>query len=197
MRLVHTVLLVAMIAGAWNYFSARPVERANGTLAPHDPVQVDRTDLAPFSLGAYQILPVAEFSLEARVLATETYRMGRTADLAPVDLALGWGPMSDSAVLDHLEISQSNRFYFYRWSSQPPIDLSDIVVHSANMHMIPASSEIKKRLSQVREGQIVALRGYLVRVRAADGWHWNSSMTRSDSGDGACELVWVRNLTVR
>lgn len=197
MRLVPTLLFVAMTAGAWNYFSARPVDHAEGTLAPKDPVQRDRPGLPSFSVGAYQIMPAAEFSLEARVLSAERYRMGREAELSPVDLALGWGPMSDSAVLDRLQISQGNRFYFYRWSDQPPIRPSAIVEHSANMHMIPASDEIRKRLNQVRAGQIVALSGYLVRVQTADGWHWNSSMTRSDSGNGACELVWVRRLAVR
>jgi len=49
----------------------------------------------------------------------------------------------------------------------------------------------------VRTGQIVALSGYLVRVQGPDGWHWNSSMTRSDSGNGACELVWVQDLAIR
>jgi len=49
----------------------------------------------------------------------------------------------------------------------------------------------------VRVGQVVALRGYLVRVQSPDGWRWNSSMTRSDSGNGACEVVWVRHIAVR
>ena len=197
MRLVPTLLFIAMTAGAWHYFSARPIDHADGTLAPKEPVQLDRASLPSFSVGAYQIMPAAEFSLEARVLSTETYRMGREADLSPVDLALGWGPMSDSAVLDRLQISQGGRFYFYRWSDQPPIPPTAIVEHSANMHMIPASNDIRKRLGKVREGQIVALSGYLVRVQAPDGWQWNSSMTRSDSGNGACELVWVKSLTVR
>lgn len=197
MRLVPTLLFVAMVAGAWNHFSTRPVSHADGAVAPHAPLQVDRPGLPSFSVGSYRILPAAEFSLEARVLAIETYRMGREADLSPVDLALGWGPMSDSAVLDRLQISQGNRFYFYRWSDPSPIPLSEIVEHSANMHMIPATGEIKRRLETLRAGQVVTLRGYLVRVQAPDGWHWNSSMSRSDSGNGACELVWVKNLTVR
>ena len=197
MRLVPTLLFVAMTAGAWNYFSSRPIDHADGTLAPKVPVQVDRSGLPPFSMKGYQISPAAEFSLEARVLSTESYNMGREADLSPIDLALGWGPMSDSAVLDRLHIRQSNRFYFYRWSDQPPIQPSEIVEHSANMHMIPANDEIKSRLRKVRKGQVVALSGYLVRVQAQDGWHWNSSMTRSDSGNGACELVWVKSLAVR
>lgn len=65
------------------------------------------------------------------------------------------------------------------------------------MHMIPANDEIKSRLKKVRVGQVVALSGYLVRVQGADGWHWNSSMTRRDSGDGACEVVWVKDIVVR
>jgi len=197
MRLIPTLLFIAIAAGAWNHFSSRPIGHAEGSIAPEDPVQVSHPGLPSFSVGAYQIMPAAEFSVEARVLSTETYHMGREADLSPIDLALGWGPMSDGAVLDRLQISQGNRFYSYRWSDQPPIQPSEIVEHSANMHMIPSSDEIKRRLDKVREGQVVAISGYLVRVQAPDGWHWNSSMTRSDSGNGACELVWVKSLAVR
>jgi hypothetical protein len=197
MRLVPALFLVAIAAGGWQHFSTRPISHAEGAIAPGVPLQVNRSSLPSFSVENYQITPAAEFSLEARVLSTETYHAGREADLSPIDLALGWGPMSDSAVLDRLQISQDNRFYFYRWSDQPPISPSEIVEHSANMHMIPASDEIKRRLDKVREGQIVALSGYLVRVQAPDGWHWNSSMSRSDSGNGACELVWVKDITVR
>lgn len=196
MRLVPLLLIVAIGAGMWNHFSTRPVSHSPGTLVPDDPVQVDRSGLPAISMAGYRIMPVAEFSLQARVLSTEAYHAGREADLSPVDLALGWGPMSDSAVLDRLQISQGSRFYFYRWTGQPPIAPTAIVTHSANMHMIPASDDIRRRLGKVRTGQIVALSGYLVRVQAPDGWRWNSSMTRSDSGNGACELVWVNAFAV-
>jgi hypothetical protein len=54
--------------------------------------------------------------------------------------------MSDSAVLNRLQISQGSRFYFYRWSNPPPIPPVDIVLHSANMHMMPADAAIRQRL---------------------------------------------------
>ena len=38
------------------------------------------------------------------------------------------------------------------------------------------------------------LRGYLVRVEAADGWQWRSSLSRADTGAGACELVLLEAL---
>jgi hypothetical protein len=31
----------------------------------------------------------------------------------------------------------------------------------------------------------------LVEVRNNKGWFWRSSLTRSDSGNGACEVVFV------
>ena len=37
----------------------------------------------------------------------------------------------------------------------------------------------------------------LIEVRGADGWRWRSSLTREDTGAGACELVWVERIAVR
>jgi hypothetical protein len=46
----------------------------------------------------------------------------------------------------------------------------------------------------VRAGSLVRFSGYLVKVEAPDGWAWVSSLTRDDTGAGACELVWVDDL---
>lgn len=105
--------------------------------------------------------------------------------------------MSDSAVLDRLHISQGNRSYLYRWSGTPPIALRAIVAHSANMHIIPASDAVARQLEGVRVGQIVSSHGQLARAEADDGWCRGSSMSRHDTGDGACERVWVEALSVR
>jgi len=48
----------------------------------------------------------------------------------------------------------------------------------------------------LRPGQIVRLQGYLVDVRGPGGFAWNTSLTRSDTGDGACEIVWVEAVAV-
>ena len=62
------------------------------------------------------------------------------------------------------------------------------------MHMIPADDGVKYQLEQVRVGQVVHIEGFLVDASRADGWHWNTSMTREDTGAGACELVYVERL---
>ena len=45
-------------------------------------------------------------------------------------------------------------------------------------------------------GKSLTLRGYLVQAQAPDGWHWRSSLTREDTGGGACELIFVQALEV-
>ena len=65
------------------------------------------------------------------------------------------------------------------------------------MHMVPASREVERALKSVRPGQEVALSGYLIEARAPDGWRWRSSLTREDTGAGACELVWVERIVTR
>ena len=38
---------------------------------------------------------------------------------------------------------------------------------------------------------------YEAKIDAADGWHWRSSLTREDDGNGACELVYTCAITPR
>ena len=137
----------------------------------------------------------AHFEATARVLSREDYRFDAGAALAPTDLALGWGRMSDSGVLDRIEITQSGRFYYWRVKDFP-IPRREIEESSANMHIIPADAGVRAMLDRVRPGELVHLEGFLVDARRADGWRWNTSLTREDTGNGACELVFVESLTV-
>ncbi len=166
---------------------------------PDQPLQSPLDDRMPaFRLGAAKVTPLAGFSLQARVLAREDYSLGAEAEYSPTDLALGWGPMTDPDIADKLDISQGGRWYHYRWGEAgPPIPLGQIVTHSANMHMVPADRLVARSLKQVRDGDIVRIDGWLIRIDRDDGWHWQSSLTRDDSGSGACELFYVCSIERR
>jgi hypothetical protein len=60
--------------------------------------------------------------------------------------------------------------------------------------MVPANAGVESTLRSIHSGQHVTFSGYLIEARAADGWHWRSSLTREDTGAGACELVWVEKV---
>lgn len=147
--------------------------------------------MPPFALPAGRLRPLAGFRIEARVLSRRDYTRGREAGFSPTDLALGWQRMRDDAVLDQLDISQSSRWYRYRWRGAPPLPPPEIVRSSANMHLIPAHPDVALALRGVRQHDSVRIDGWLVQAEAGDGWRWRSSLRRDDSGAGACELIYV------
>jgi hypothetical protein len=157
------------------------------------PVQLDDADgMPPFLLDTHRARPRAGFAVEATVLGVERYRSGRESAVSPLDLALGWGPMADPANYGALDISQSGRWYHYRWGeSGPPLPVETIITHSSNMHMIPATDAVAKRLAALDAGQRVRLEGWLVDIETPEGFRWSTSLRRDDSGDGACEIVYV------
>jgi hypothetical protein len=157
------------------------------------PLQVPvPASMAPFRRGEFVVTPLAGFSLEARVLGREDYVLGPETALSPTDLALGWERMADRNVYEPLAITQSGRWYRYRWGPDgPPIPVPEIVRSSANMHIVPADDTVARALENVDPGQTVRLQGWLIEARRDDGWAWRSSLTREDSGDGACELIYV------
>lgn len=196
MALAALAVIGSVAIGVHKCSGSAPGARLAGSPVIGEPVQDDGVRRDPFERKGYTIAPFARFTVRARLLSAETYRWGRESELSPIDFALGWNDMSNDAVLARLKISQGNRFYFYRWENEPPIPVDAIVRSSANMHLIPASADVHKRLERVPPGATVTLHGWLVDVSAPDGLQWRSSRTRADTGAGACELVYVEDVQV-
>ena len=190
------VALAALLAIlVWRH-AHRPVAHEPGVLVTEAPLQqAVSAGIPPLQKGSYTIKPLAKFSLSARVLSRADYRWDTESALAPIDLALGWQRMSDSAVLDKIDISQSGRFYFWR-VHEFPVPQQEIIESSANMHLIPADKTVLHDIQRTRAGDIVTFDGYLVEADGPNGYKWASSLTRSDSGAGACELVWVEHFGI-
>jgi len=195
---LRSAFIVALAAaGVWqdyNRWQLRPVHPADGPIAPDDPLQADADGASPTALGRWRLTPRARYDITARILAREDYRFDRLSDLIPEDLALGWGPMSDNKVIRAFDISQSVRFYSWMPKQALPIPRQAVIEHSANTHVIPADAGVARQLERVRIGQVVHLRGYLVNAVRDDGVYITTSMTRSDSGPGSCEVLLVEQV---
>ena len=139
-------IIYILLAGAilWFFFLRNNAVRLPpGVLAPDSPQQENITYPQTFPFKDCIITPLATFHIKAKVLSKRDYSEGRESEVSPVDLALGWGKMSDESVLDSINISQSNRWYRYWWTDKPPIPESEIETHSANMHLIPKDQSVE------------------------------------------------------
>ncbi len=173
--------------GIFRWYGAREIERAPGVIAADEPAQSRIESAAGIERDGFRLVPRASFSARVRVLHREDYSVGPLAQLVPTDFAVGWGPMSDSAVLADIEISQGNRFYYWRTRNWP-IERQAIETHSANWHVIPENDAVRTQLARIRAGSLVELRGRLVDIEGREAG-MRTSLTREDTGAGACEIL--------
>lgn len=194
----HWRLIVALAVfglGVAALVDSGAIERSPGVLVMGEPQQ--RLVQRPaFEFGEYRLTPLAEYDMEARVLSVERYRTDGGSRLSPIDFAVGWGAMSDSAVLKHFRITQGARF-FTIYPDEQAIDLKTALLSAANMHLIPSTESVLDQLKSVRPGHVVHLRGKLVSALGPNNFTWSSSLTRTDTGAGACELFYVEALERR
>jgi hypothetical protein len=194
---VKKFLLLAVVVVATGMYFREPAAHWRGMPATKDPLQTSKDLPRPFLHGGYTVTPLARYTITAVVLSRERYRNDRDADLAPVDLALGWGPMSIAAVINDLKISQGGRWYEYSYSNEPPLDPDQMATHSANTHCLPDDDGVRSDLLAVKRHELVTLEGYLVEVTGDGGYTWRSSLTREDTGAHACEVMWVTRVSHR
>lgn len=203
MRLVIVCLFVAFMSAAAGCGSAYPATTGVAFEAIdvlRDPVQIPAAGIQPITRettnGRFVLTPVAEYRISAVVVSRREYRSGWNAELSPVDLALAWGELTEPGNLRSVRFRQSNRWYFYRYQSGT-FGGSFVALHSSNHHIIPTGENVARAVKSLRKGDSVTLEGYLVNVdgryRNGTVW-WRSSLSRADTGDGACELMLVKRV---
>jgi hypothetical protein len=165
-----------------------------------DPLQEDLTAPA-FSIHNagfhWTITPKAHYTVAGRVLSFHVYNSGWQSSLSPVDLALGWGVLADRSVDRWISWSQSGRWYYYHWAANAPYMPEVIGSHSSNVHIIPGNDRVRKVLPLIHKDDLVILEGMLVNVDGTNGsqsFGWHTSLSRTDTGDGACEVLYVQRV---
>lgn len=185
------LIVVACVLMMLGHLVARwPVSRAPGVLVPEEPVQTAASKRIVGEHDDVQLTRLADYRIRARVLGTQRYRFDRLAAVSPLDLALGWGAMSDTRVLEDVRMTQGYRHTYVQFEREMA---SGTRHRLANTHVIPADDDVLDALYDLKRGDIVTLTGELVEVTAPD-FVAQSSLRRDDTGDGACEILLVRSV---
>lgn len=190
--LILCVIFCEVIAEHTLYSQNNPL----GSLLNKGPEQTACANpTASIPKNGWKLQPLAQFTIEARVLSKAAYTKGFSASLAIYDLALGWGAMADPALLEKFSITQSDRFYQWRYWSKIPLNDGEIKSHSANMHIIPADDAVLQKLRLLQTGALIRIEGCLVEATHPRALKpWRSSLSRDDEGEGACEVLYALSL---
>ena len=197
LRAKWMLIAAFLVLAAVLFFSFYNPYRGPDAIEP--PVQVTLaqpdTLVYPGRQGDVELKLLAEYSISAAVKSRQEYETDYAARISPLDLVLAWGELNVPATDDHIRYSQYGRWYEIRYDAATPVSASYIQENAANVHMIPKNDRIATQLMRLRVGDYVELAGYLVQAHFETGT-WTSSLTRSDTGDGACEILYVTRVSV-
>ncbi|MHB9111574.1 MAG: hypothetical protein ACYC4D_02950 [Thermoleophilia bacterium] len=153
--------------------------------------------------GSATLSSNASFTINAKVEGSKAYD-DAISDLVPYDLLLTWGDMANDEIDSKLVWEQGDRRGQVSGSlgGASGVELSTdyVIRHVSNNHMIPSTERIERAMRNIKAGDLVRIDGRLVDVRMSldDGrvFTVNTSKTRTDQGEGACEIIYVEHLRV-
>lgn len=191
------VAVLVVVAAALLLGRCRPSGEATSEIVDWtvEPSQT-ATDREPFEVetrrGPVRLVPRADYSIAGMVVGVERYRLDASAFLSPLDVGLAWGPLPGR--IDDFSFQQMGRFL--HWQTRESVDVAEIIAHTANTHTVAANDTVERAIASLDRGDAVRLTGLLVDATGADGFVWGTSLVRTDTDAGACELMWVEEVVV-
>jgi len=198
------LLLASVAAGVRWFLYEREVGHAAGMLAAAEPTISLGVEAPPWTdAHGFRYRALGRLDGRVVVVARSNYTMGEFARLAPTDLAIVWGPLSDPQAYTQLVFDQRGSPFGARYvvpelrrgapfSQRPHGEMQAyLLANLTHVHTIAADREIASRLAGIRPGQVVHLSGLLVDVRAPDGTRYTSSVALHDFD---CEIAWIDGL---
>ena len=147
--------------------------------------------LAPLSKDQ-SIKKLQTFKGDFRILGSKMYSDDAQAKFSPIDYAVSWGLFAEPEIARHITVNQYDRYLNWK-IDRLPVPAEQAMQMVSNMHIIPANPEIAKQIKHVKRGDLVRLKGELVEIKDKD-MVWTSSLTPTDTGDGACEVFRVNSI---
>lgn len=196
--LATMVLLNACGAPAPTDMDSTPIdpsaEPAQGKIDDGEPIVIEKKG------WRFVLTPEASYQIQGEVLSRENYSAGVQSIISPCDIALVFGELYSSSLYKDISWSQSGRWYWWKYdASFPKQDDRYIARWSSNNHIIPATGTLWKAARSVDEGDLVVLEGYLVKLdgdKKGENYFWNSSLSRTDTGDGSCEVLYLTKMRI-
>jgi hypothetical protein len=147
----------------------------------------------------YLITPMYDYELDAVIVSyhnagdfTDITHHRRWKDFINLrDLCVVWGSNVASGVYRDMDFHNGTWTCWYSW---PDSDVRDRFEETqlSNNHVLIDDEIIKRKLMQSEPGDHIRLKGMLVTYsNPGNGFFRGTSTTRTDTGNGACETIYV------
>ena len=156
---------------------------------------------------AYQVTPLYNYTLRGLIVSKFTYdifNMYKYGRVFPVDLCMIWGSnVRNGAYLNKaVNFSQDCRWCHVEWLGNVTFNFNEM----SNSHLVVNDERVRKIINSLSAGDQVYISGKLINVKATllkragpfnpQEFEWKTSITREDSGAGACEVIYVEDVRI-
>ncbi len=190
----------------WQRDALPPPEQLDAALG-EEPVQtaVEREPFATTVGGiTYMVRPLYAYDLYGLVVSkhdADTWwdwiHEAANDKLNVTDLCVVWGVNAKSGSYRSIDFSSGEFVCYAQARSREQWDAFDMTALSNN-HLLTDDRSIAKVLKSVRTGDQIHFRGYLAEYSHNHGFafHRGTSITRTDTGNGACETVFATDARI-
>jgi hypothetical protein len=151
----------------------------------------------------YTITPRATYDIAGLVVSRHSgdalLNLYHKADPGNVeDVCVVWGDVITNGSYRKVAYSSEEFTCYYSWAGvvSPPFNPDKM----ANNHLLPATDTVTRQIRAIRAGDQVRMQGLLVDYTVSRDGHEllrrRTSLTRTDTGNGACEVLYVTDLHV-
>jgi hypothetical protein len=172
----------------------------------NDPVQTLIQPTPPFQINYRNhittVVPMAEYQLSGMVVSHNDPFVWYTFDIShdensldTRDFCVIWGGNIKNSDYGDVHVHNDDSFCVVKWRGGVRGFNGEYL---SNNHLITANEDIRRRIAEVQVGDQIIIKGKLVNY-SEDRWNGrfrNSSLTRSDTGNGACEVLLVEELRI-
>lgn len=168
---------------------AEPVQEAAGVPPPFA-VTVKKRHYVVRPLFRYEIAGLVVSQHRSDSFLDTSHRRWRDF-LNIKDLCLAWGDNIASGVYREAKFWNRDFTCMCQFSDMSTARRFSMR-HLANNHLLSADPALRRRILRARPGDQVRIAGYLAEYgQPANGFRRGTSTVRDDTGDGACETVYV------
>lgn len=171
-----------------------PLQEAEGVPAPFT-VTVKKLTYAVKPLFRYEIAGLVVSQHRSDSLLDIHHR--RWQDLLNIkDLCLVWGRNIESGVYRETKFWNRDFTCLCRFADEATLRRFS-GRHLSNNHLLAAERALRRRILRARPGDQVLVRGFLAEYgQPANGFARGTSIVRDDTGNGACETIYVTDFRV-
>lgn len=170
--------------------------------------QQSATDTEPFTTEVngqrYRVKPLFDYELEGVVVSyhnadsiADIWHHGKWQDFINVrDLCVIWGRNVRNGVYQEMDFSNDSWTCWAYWpdaATRKRFSMSEL----SNNHLLSDDDQLKEQLMAAQPGDHIRLRGVLAAyANLANGFKRGTSVTRSDTGNGACETIYLQDFEI-